>query len=170
MLSNLIKTYFVATSLAPICFSLAYVSYHQKGSLLLVLLFISFAVLLGASSFKIINLAKNRLEVLNISIKKAKSTDKEVIGFFVAYVLPLIFKDVNFDLGAIALFVILLGFVIWGTHAFQVNPLLGIFGYHFYEIDTESGVTFFLVTKKKIVNIRSISKVVQLSEYMVMEV
>ena len=170
MLSRLLKTYFVATALSPICFSLAYIAYERKGDLRLSFIFICVTVLLGASSFKIIDLAKKRLEILPVSIKKAKSTDKEVIGFFVAYVLPIVFKNSNFDAGSMTIFVLLLAFVIWGTHSFQVNPLLGVFGYHFYEVDTESGITFVLVTKKKIVNIKSIRNVVQLTEYMVLEV
>lgn len=170
MLSRLLKTYFVATALSPICFSLAYIAYQRKNNIELCILFVSIAVLLGASSFKIIELAKTKLEILPVTIKKAKSTDKEVIGFFVAYVLPIVFKNSNFDAGSMTMFVLLLAFVIWGTHSFQVNPLLGVFGYHFYEVDTESGITFVLVTKKKIVNIKSIGKVVQLTEYMVLEV
>jgi hypothetical protein len=170
MLSQLLKTYFVATALSPICFSLAYIAYQRNNNIELCLLFISIAILLGASSFKIIEIAKTKLEILSVSIKKAKSTDKEVIGFFVAYVLPIVFKNSNFDVGSIAIFILLLAFVIWGTHSFQVNPLLGVFGYHFYEVDTESGITFVLVTKKKIVNVNSIGKVVQLTEYMVLEV
>lgn len=171
MLSKIVKTYFVATSLAPVCFSLAYVSYQRGDFWPWGISCLAIALILGASSLKIIALAKSRLESLPVTVRKVKSSDKEVIGFFVAYVLPLLFaKIINVDIGAVALFVVLLGFVIWGTHSFQVNPLLGVFGFHFYEIETEDGISFVLVTKRKIVNAKNVGRVVQLTEYMVLEV
>lgn len=171
MLSRFLKTYLIATSLAPVCLSLAYVSFERGSFWPVGVLFISIALLLGASSLKIIRLAQTRLESMRISVKKVRSADKEVIGFFVAYVLPLLFtKTVHLSVGAIFLFVFLLGFVIWGTHALQVNPLLGAFGFHFYETETDDGVTFILITKRKIINVKTINKVVLLTEYMVLEV
>jgi len=170
MFGKLTKTYFIATALAPVCLSLAYVVSQREGFLPWGGVLVSVAVLLGASCLLILRAAKRHLEIAPITIKKAKSADKDVIGFFVAYVLPLFFsKTVNLDPSALALFVGLLAFVIWGTHSVQVNPLLGVFGYHFYEVDSEDGITFLLVTKRKIVNVRAIRRVVQLTEYLILD-
>ena len=99
-------------------------------------------VLLGATALWAIN-ASCRLEQLPITIKKAKSADKEVIGFFVAYVLPLLFRGGRSpDLGAWLMSAGMLLFVLWSTHALHVNPVLGLFGFHFYEVDTARGVTY----------------------------
>lgn len=170
MFGKIVKTYFIATALAPVCFSLSYVATLKQGFLPWGLVALATAILLGGSCVGIVNLAKTRLETLPITIKKAKSADKDVIGFFVAYVLPLFFaKSLNLEPTAIFIFIALLAFVIWGTHSIQVNPLLGIFGYHFYEVDSESGISFLLVTKRKIVNVKSITNVVQLTEYLTLD-
>lgn len=170
MLSRFLKTYLIATALSPVCFSLAYVVYQRSGLWPWSAALLAVAIVLGASCLGIVRIAKKSLEQMRISIKKAKSADKDVIGFFVAYVLPLFFsKTVNLDPSAMLLFVALLAFVIWGTHSVQVNPLLGVFGYHFYEVDSEDGITFLLVTRRKIVNVKSVTRVVQLTEYLILD-
>jgi hypothetical protein len=170
MFGKVVKTYFIATALAPVCFSLSYVISLKQGFWPWGLVTLSIALALGGSCVGIVNLAKRHLETMPVTIKKAKSADKDVIGFFVAYVLPLFFaKTVTLEPTAIFIFIALLAFVIWGTHSIQVNPLLGIFGYHFYEVDSESGISFLLVTKRKIVNVKSVTSVVQLTEYLILD-
>ncbi|HDR9473299.1 hypothetical protein [Burkholderia multivorans] len=170
MFGKIVKTYFIATALSPVCFSLSYVISLKHGFLPWGLAALAVAAALGGSCLGIVNLAKKHLETLPITIKKAKSADKDVIGFFVAYVLPLFFaKTVTLEPAAIFIFIAMLAFVIWGTHSIQVNPLLGVFGYHFYEVDSESGISFLLVTKRKIVNVKSVRCVVQLTEYLILD-
>lgn len=170
MFGKIVKTYFIATALAPVCFSLSYVISLKHGFVPWGLVALAVAAVLGGSCLGIVNLAKKHLETMPITIKKAKSADKDVIGFFVAYVLPLFFaKTVTLEPTAIFIFIALLAFVIWGTHSIQVNPLLGVFGYHFYEVDSESGISFLLVTKRKIVNVKSVKNVVQLTEYLILD-
>lgn len=170
MFGKLVKTYFIATALAPVCFSLSYVISLKQGFWPWGFVALAVAITLGASCVAIIRLAKTQLETMPIAIKKAKSADKDVIGFFVAYVLPLFFsKTVTVEPTAIFIFIALLAFVIWGTHSIQVNPLLGVFGYHFYEVDSESGISFLLVTRQKIVNVKSVKSVVQLTEYLILD-
>jgi hypothetical protein len=60
-------------------------------------------------------------------------------------------------------------FVLWSTHALQVNPVLGLFGFHFYEIESIDGVTYLLISRRKISNVMSVRQVVQLSEYGLLE-
>lgn len=170
MLSRIVKTTLIATSLSPILLSMAYTFYDKKAFWPTGALCFFSAIFLGAMSLKIINLSKRKLETLQVTIKKVKSADKEVIGFFLAYVLPVIFsKTIKVDTGSLIIFAALFAFVVWGTHAFHTNPVLGVFGYHFYEIETEDGVMFVLITKEKVVNVKNIQSVVQLTEYMVLE-
>jgi hypothetical protein len=165
-----LKTYFIATALAPICLSLSYVTAQRSAFWPWGALLIGVGVLLALSVHGILHLAKTQLEVSPLNITKAKSADKDVIGFFVAYVLPMFFaKAINIEPLGLALFVGLLAFVIWGTHSIQVNPLLGVFGYHFYEVDTQAGISFLLITKRKIVNVKSVKSVVQLTEYLILD-
>lgn len=170
MLNRIAKTFFVATTIAPICISLAYALWYRGMFWPQGLLVLCFALLLSVSCFDFIKKAKLRLESFPIKIKKAKSADKDVMGFFVAYVSPLLFaKTINIEPTAILLFIALLAAVVWGTHYIQVNPILGMFGFHFYEVESDDGITFLLITKRRIVNVKDISEVVQLTEYLILD-
>jgi hypothetical protein len=60
-------------------------------------------------------------------------------------------------------------FIVLNSHAYHFNPLLGIFGYHFYEVTIEGNITYVLITRQNIADCKSISHVVQLTEYMILE-
>lgn len=50
-----------------------------------------------------------------------------------------------------------------------MNPVLGLLGFHFYEVETQEGVTYLMLTKRTINNVSSIKSVVQLTEYGILE-
>lgn len=170
MLGIFIRVLLALTAAAPISVSMAYVFAKKDHNYQLAFVAALACVLLGAAALAIMRTAARNLELLPIVIKKAKSADKEVLGFFVAYALPLLFKgqaSVDFDAWLLAGGMLL--FVLFTTHAQQVNPVLGLFGYHFYEAETEDGITFLLISRRKISNVKSISRVVQLSDYGILE-
>ncbi|WP_339053240.1 hypothetical protein [Arsenophonus endosymbiont of Crataerina pallida] len=169
MLSRLIRILFALTAIAPLSISLTYVFVTSNKFQFAVIALVA-CLILGLTAIVVVNRARAHLECLPISIKKAKSADKEVIGFFTAYVLPLVFKGVSApDLGAWAMAAVMLLFVLWSTHAFQVNPVLGLFGYHFYEVETADGITYLMITKRKINDITTVNYVVQLGEHGVLD-
>lgn len=171
MLGVIVRVVLALTAAAPITISLAYTFATKDHNYRLTAIAIFSCLLLGAFALQIIKMAGTRLEILPLSIQKVKSADKEVIGFFVAYALPLLFKNqAPVDMDAWLLAVAMLVFVLMTTHSLQVNPVLGVFGYHFYEAETKDGITFLLISKRKINNVKSINRVVQLSEYGVLEV
>ncbi|CAJ0778067.1 hypothetical protein [Ralstonia chuxiongensis] len=158
------------TAIAPLSVSLAYIYAAKDFNYQLAAIAAFSCVLLGAVCLWIIDKAQARLERLPVTIEKAKSADKEVIGFFVAYALPLIFRgQASPDLGAWLIAGGMLLFVLWTTHSLQVNPVLGLFGFHFYEVETKEKVTYLLITRRKINNVLAIGRVVQLSEYGILE-
>lgn len=171
MLGKLVRILFALTALAPLSVSLAYVFSERQHNTTFAVVALLACIFLGVVSIFIIETSSKNLEQLPIVIKKAKSSDKEVIGFFVAYALPLIFKGESApDIGAWLVAGAMLFFVLWSTHALQVNPVLGLLGYHFYDVETDGGITYLLITRRKINNILSVRRVVQLSEYGVLEV
>jgi hypothetical protein len=170
MLGKLVRVLLALTAVAPLSVSLAYVYAAREQNFQLAVIAALLCVLLGAVSIWIIETAGRRLERLPITIKKAKSADKEVIGFFVAYALPLVFRGSGApDVGAWIVASTMLLFVLWSTHALQVNPVLGLFSFHFYEVETDGGVTYLLITRRSISNVLSVVRVVQLGEYAVLE-
>lgn len=48
-------------------------------------------------------------------------------------------------------------------------PLLGVFGYHFFEVTIEGDITYVLITRQNITDCKAVSQVVQLTEYMILE-
>lgn len=169
MLGKLLRILLALTAIAPLSVSLAYV-FASQGNVLWSAGAVLCCIVLGGVALLIIRLAGNRLEQLPIVVQKAKSADKEVIGFFVAYALPLVFRGPAApDLEGWLVAAAMLLFVLWSTHAIQVNPVLGVMGYHFYEVEAKGGVTYLMITRRTISNVMSVSTVVQLSEYGILD-
>lgn len=117
MLGSLFRVIFSLTAVAPVFISLAYI-FFQKNNFTSSLISIFLCLLLGLISAWILEKSACSLEVLKVKIKKAKNSDKETIGIYIAYVLPLLFKgQTNGDLGVWILAVMLLIFVVWTTSA-----------------------------------------------------
>ncbi|RWT04598.1 hypothetical protein [Aeromonas caviae] len=53
---------------------------------------------------------------------------------------------------------------------YHFNPLLGLMGWHFYKVSTPEGVTYVLVTKKELRRAQEGLTVVQLTEYIVLDI
>ncbi|WP_139211248.1 hypothetical protein [Azotobacter beijerinckii] len=170
MLGKPTRVLLALTAIAPVSVSLAYVFGAKNGDWPLAALAIFICVVLGVISRWIISSASENFERLPVVIKKVKSADKEVLGFFIAYALPLIFKgEAGQDIGSWLLAAGMLIFVLWTTHALHVNPVLGLLGFHFYEVETQEGITYLMITKRTINNVVSIRSVVQLTEYGILE-
>ena len=169
MLGRLVRILLALTAIAPLSISLAYVFASQR-KFVWAGAAVGCCIALGWLALWIITRASERLEQLPISIQKAKSADKEVIGFFVAYALPLMFRGPSApDLEGWVVAGAMLLFVLWSTHAIQVNPVLGVLGFHFYEVEAKGGVTYLLISRRKISNVLSVVRVAQLSEYGLLE-
>lgn len=170
MLGKKMRLLFAVTAMAPVSVSLAYVYGAKGANHWLSALALAFCFGLGLLAHVIITKSASDLPRLPVTLKKAKSADKEVVGFVVAYVLPLLFRgDPTVDLGAWAVGGMLLLFVLYSSHTLLVNPVLGVFGFHFYEVETEDGVSYLLITKRQINDILSVTTVVQLSEHGILE-
>jgi hypothetical protein len=74
----------------------------------------------------------------------------------------------NFSIAlpVVALFVL----VVMSGNNYHFNPLLNIFGWHFYKVDTPDKVTRVLITRRSIRNVIGELSIVQLSDYVIMEV
>ncbi|WP_122682237.1 hypothetical protein [Pseudomonas viridiflava] len=170
MLGKPTRVILALTAIAPVSVSLAYIFFSHGINFAYVFLCLFICIALGFYSSWVIHKAARDFQALPIVIKKAKSADKEVLGFFVAYALPLMFRgDVNPDVGAWIIAGLMLVLVLWTTHALHVNPVLGVIGFHFYEVETQEGVTYLLITKRAISNLKSLRAVVQITEYGILD-
>lgn len=182
MLNKAAKLTLVATSLAPICLTLWFVEFSQAwdsktsmsdnlfanwqvgGGYLLATLFMS------VLCFLLVWLSGHNLERLPVKIKAVKTVDKEIVGFLLVYLLPLINQTTNtISLPVLIFIAVIFFFIVQNSHAYHFNPLLGFFGYHFYEVTIEGDITYVLITRQNIADCKSIGQVVQLTEYMILE-
>ena len=59
--------------------------------------------------------------------------------------------------------------VVMTSNAYHTNPLLGLIGYHFYEITIED-VGYTLLSRRNLHNTKTIKTVVSLTDYMLLDV
>jgi hypothetical protein len=172
VLSRLLKVFLVSTALAPVFLTLAFVEWRQRTFLPWGASYLSIAIFMTAGCLVLLKGAQRNLEVLTFTVTSASTADREVIGFLLAYVLPLLLSRTTAtapDAGSVIFIVLLFGLVVWGTHSYDFNPVLGAFGYHFYKVATPGGINYVLITRRQLVSVQEINKVVQLTEYVVLD-
>jgi len=173
MLSRFAKGLFVATSLAPVLAAFAMKDIANGKSLYSVVPLLATAMLLPLVCWMLLVFARRHLEHQELVITKVTSTDKEVLAYLVAYLLPLLAKDsIDYrDSPGVTAFVFGIIFLsVLHSNAFHFNPLLGCIGYHFYEVEADDGMTYLLITSNTIRKQKMASKVVQLADYIFLEV
>ncbi|OZA31006.1 MAG: hypothetical protein B7X93_01180 [Hydrogenophilales bacterium 17-61-9] len=167
MLRFLPKLLLVTTAFAPVMVTFAVVFwFDSQRSLALGLL--AGAVLAVIACVTVIKLAATQLSKNAVVIKSIKPADKEIVGFVLAYLLPLA-RGSQFD--GVPMFVVLGVFflVVMTSNAYHTNPLLGLIGYHFYEVTIED-VGYTLLSRRNLHNTKAIKFVVSLTDYMLLDV
>jgi MFS family permease len=153
MLNKIAKFLLVSTSLAPALGAVAVnqFSHHEDWSrwggwltAALLLVVLCWAMLRYASA----NAQKHLFH-----IKEFERNDKEVLAFLLAYLLPFVSaKNMAFTgdplTGAYILGTIFLVFA--HASAFHFNPVMGLLGYHFYEVKNGDGVSHLLISKDEL--------------------
>ena len=185
MLNKLAKLALVSTALAPISLTLWFIeisSVWQRDvpwaeSLATHWLvgsgYLLAALVLSSLCFSLIWLSASRygLERLPVKIKSVKTVDKEIVGFLLVYLLPLINQSQSTISPPVLVFVaVIFFFIVYNSHAYHFNPLLGFFGYHFFEVTIDGDITYVLITHQNITDCKAVSHVVQLTEYMILDV
>ncbi|WP_023603755.1 hypothetical protein [Aliivibrio logei] len=170
MLSWIAKIFLTCTAIAPVGFSYAWVAwfagktdfaaYSVAASLFLILVCIW-----------ILRYAKNNLESFNYQVSSVEAADRENMAFLLLYILPLFtasFDALNWVVWAPIL--IIFALITSTGYSYHFNPLLGIMGWHFYKVGTPEGVTYVLITKKELRHANEPLVVVQLTEYIVLDI
>lgn len=167
MLRFLPKLLLVATAFAPVMVTFAIVFWFE-GQRGLALGLIGGAGLAVFVCVAVIKLAARQLAKNTVAIKSIKPADKEIVGFVLAYLLPLA-RGSQFD--GVPMMVVLVVFflVVMTSNAYQVNPLLSLIGYHFYEVTIED-VGYTLISRRNLHNSKTIKSVVCLTDYMLLDV
>lgn len=165
------KLLLVLTSTAPILLTLAFVEYITKKNWEIIIPLVTLVSAFTIFCFYVLHSAPKKLEVFKIHSTAVKPADNEIVGFVLAYLIPIInasYNEVNLSLMAFiySLFVI----IAWNSNAYHFNPILGVLGFNAYEVTTKENVTYVFLTRKTIRNNSDISNVCQLTQYMLLDI
>ncbi|MCX8123884.1 MAG: hypothetical protein N3F66_06935 [Spirochaetes bacterium] len=171
MLNKVSKFLLVSTSFAPVFLTLWFAEFSKSWDIKSGIWFLIIAIVLVFLCLLILTLAKKKLEKLPVVIQSISTSDKEIVGFILVYLLPLINQSAFQIEPKLLYFVLGLFFVsIFTTNSYHFNPILGFLGFHFYEVTIDGGITYVLITKKNLTNTKNIKTVVQIAEYMILEI
>lgn len=174
-MSKFAKFLFVLTSLAPVLAAFGVkelIDLEADESKATAYSLFAIAAILPILCWLLLVFAKKHLEQKELRITKFKTTDKEVLAFLIAYLLPLITKD-TFDLEKnlwVTVFVfVILFFTIYHSNAFHFNPVLALIGYHFYEVESDTGMTYMMISKRAYIKQEQTVRYVKFSDYIFLE-
>ena len=170
MLSKLAKLSLVSTSLAPIFLTLWFIGFSSNWKWKEGLSFFVLALALIIICCCLLKLSKQRLEKIPVEIHSIKTADREMAGFVLVYLLPLIDRSaLDIDCFVLVFVAIMFFVIVLVTNYYHFNPLLGFLVYDFYEVTVKGEITYVLITKKNLTNCKAVRSVVQVSEYMILE-
>lgn len=173
MISKLVEHLLVISSISPVFLAIA-VNRWLHGDIhfaaVLLIIFLSIVIL----SVILVEFFREKLEIISIDIKSVAVADREVAAFLISYILPLLDLDMfSENIASIIYMTVLLYIAMLTTSNYHFNPVLSFLGYHFYEIEVESydgkSTKFILMTERTILDSNKVKKIVQVSDYMLME-
>lgn len=150
MLNGFAKVLLISTSLSPLLGAVAVSQIANGEPCASWIPWVLVALLLVFICWAMFNYLAKNAEKHVFTISEFESADKEVLAFLLAYLLPFInYKSMSFTgewmTSTYILVIIIL--VIAHAGAFQFNPVMGLFGYHFYSVKDASGVSCLLISK-----------------------
>jgi len=170
MLSWFGRFILAATALAPIALAYAWAALLQEkyyiagalaaaGPMLLVLCHI------------VVTSARKGYERITITPSAAEAADRESVALIVLYLIPLFtYKFGDLQWAVIIPCIFVLGIVVSTGYNFYFSPLLGMLGWHSYKITDQVGITYVLMSKRELRSALKPVDVVQLTEYLLLEV
>jgi len=92
----------------------------------------------------------NNYSIKNINVSKIVSKDSWLVAYVVAYILPFAYMVMtDYHIVSLIVAVIMLAIVICPAIMALPNILLFLVGYHFYELETETGVGDYILISKR---------------------
>lgn len=165
-LGNIVLT---GTALAPVLLTYAIMAaiegaYYPAAALI----FVSVALVVLAVA--LLRYFRRRLEQLSFRFNSVEVADRETIGILVLYLLPLLRTSfVGLDwIVIIPAAAIFLALALTGYN-YHFNPILALLGWRFYKVGTSEGVSYLLVTRRKLVNTDDQVDVRQLTSYTIVD-
>ena len=106
-------------------------------------------------SFLLLFYAKKKVASTSINVSGASSKDVELMGSMTAYLLC---------------FLVIIALMIFLTKAVYINPIICFVGYRYYSVQTESGMSYTLITRQKRFNPKKVNEVKEIFPEIYLEV
>lgn len=151
MLNRFARFLLVATSLSPILGAVAVIQFENNRDWLQWTPWLLATLLLAFLCWALLSLALRNGSRQSLAISEYERTDKEIVAFLLAYLLPLISSDEmtfngNWITGTYILVITYL--VVAHAGVLHFNPVMGLLGFHFYSVRTECGTSVLLMSKQ----------------------
>ncbi|WP_139657393.1 hypothetical protein [Pseudomonas shirazica] len=170
MLSILMKFALVLTTIAPIGLTLSFLLYQSNDQVMLSIFVLFCSLSLCAICHQIIISSATKLNKTTINAISIKPADKEISGYFVAYMLPVLGGGKYFlEPATFAFFSFMFFVFIWVSKSFYANPVLAICGYKFYEVQLSNGGNLLLISKNFITKPIDIGSINYITSHTVLE-
>lgn len=161
---------FAATAVAPIALAYSWAAFLQSRYMVAVALLVAAPLLVLLCHLQITNAIKT-FERATITPKAAESTDRESVALIVLYLIPLFtYKFTDLQWNVIIPCMALLAAIFSTGYNFYFSPLLGLLKWHSYKITDQAGITYVIITKRELRSALKQFEVVQLTEYLLLDV
>jgi amino acid transporter len=146
------------------------VNFISNGSIITTVSLIIIVVALVTICLCLLKFSYKKIERQKINLNSISTADGEVVGFLIAYLLPILsVANPSIDYKVIGFIAGMFLIVIWTTNSYHINPLINLVGYHFYEVSADDNVTYLLLTKKELRKTSSVKTIIHLTEYMILD-
>ncbi len=169
MLSRIAKFALTITAIAPVLLTYSGVAFLKGEGVSAMWLLGGFLILVFICLW-LLRYVKNNVESSSFQAVSVEIADGENIAFLMLYLFPLLTgRTVILDWQVWLPTILIFGTAVAVSYSYHFNPLLGLFGWHFYKASTEEGVTYVIISKKQFCNINQAIEVGQLTEYIVVD-
>jgi hypothetical protein len=112
-----------------------------------------------------------KLSVTQTTVARARPRDADVIAYVATYIVPFATLGVETwqQRGALIGFFVLVGVLYVRANLFYINPILAIFNFRLFEVETESGKVLLVIARAPYLRVGAVLKVHTLSDYVFLQ-
>jgi hypothetical protein len=170
VMRNWLKTILFVSSFSPTLLVLAGVRYYSIGKLDSLVIQLSIISIIGILlPFLILALVRKEAQRVNFSAKKVESADYYLLVFLGSYASPVVMKIAEIDFLMAVITIGLIFVVAWFVSNIPSHPILYLFKFRFYKVESSDGMVYTLITRRIIRSPSDVTRVMKLSSAMLME-
>lgn len=181
MFSNIMKLLFILTAYSPIILIIGVVEvfniFSDGNSIVLIehwkelfnrINLIFLFILLFVLCFFLIKIAEKKLTIHKIEIDSIDSVDLNILPLIITYFLPCVelLKKGELYIYIWSIVIIIAVFIAKRSHFY--NPILMLYGYRYYKVNTKAKVSYTIISKKEMKDTKKVNRYSQLTDYVIL--